>query len=128
MGSCGIYQYTLVRNLEFEVQRWTHWAALMDATCCFECVGYNCSKHYMYRCTLEIWALIGQGLKGNSVMVMQDSFIVSQNLMTLISTNLLLNSTLGISQILVIVLKNHSYEICSNEIRIRRELPVVGIT
>ena len=89
----------------------------------------TCFHSRLYgRCTLEIWALIGQGLKGNSVMVMQDSFIVSQNLMTLISTNLLLNSTLGISQILVIVLKNHSYEICSNEIRIRRELPVVGIT
>ena len=30
-----------------------------------------------------------------------------------------------ISQILVIVLKNRSNEICSNEIRIRQELPVL---
>ena len=42
--------------------------------------------------------LIGQGLKGNSVMVTQDSFIASQNLMTLISNDLLLKSTLGIIQ------------------------------
>ena len=52
----------------------------------------------MYICTLDIWALIGQGLKGNSVMVTQDSFIASQNLMTLISNDLLLKSTLGIIQ------------------------------
>ena len=85
-------QNWLIKKLEFEIQRW---AALMDATCCSEWVGYSCSKHYMYIGYLSYNRSRVRGEFSNGYTRL---IYCLSNLMTLIFTDILLNSTLGIIQ------------------------------